>query len=131
MLPAEWTKIAERAGYPLTASDSATVTLDGGGTQVVKFRLDEGQNILQATSVIASRSVLAAASDGLGDHYAWERNRLSDLIGFRVDSHHGRLIGEAWIPLDGLTPGEFALYVTELARVCDWHEFRLSGTDVY
>lgn len=130
-MPADWTKIAEKAGYPLTTADSVTVHLEGGSTQHVRFRLDEAQRVLRATSIIASRSVLAAASTETGDRYAWERNRLSDLVGFRVERHHGRLVGETWIPLDGLTPDEFALYISELARVCDWHEFRITGVDVY
>ena len=129
-LPADWMKIAERAGFQMSSADSITVFLDGGSKQVVKLRLYDERRVLRATSVIAAPSVLAAAFSDTGNRYAWERNRLSDLVGFSVD-RHGRLIGEAWIPLDGLLPDEFALYLSELARVCDWHEFRLSGVDAY
>lgn len=129
-LPADWIKIVERAGYPMSSANSITVFLDGGGKQVVKIRPDQERRVLRATSVIAATSLLAAACGESGDRYAWERNRLSDLVGFSID-RHGRLIGETWIPLDGLTADECALYLSELARVCDWHEFRLSGADVY
>jgi hypothetical protein len=106
------------------------VTLDGGSTQVVRFQLHGSGSALRATSTIARASVVASASERSAYQYAWERNRLSDLIGFTSDPH-GRLIGEVWIPLDGLTAEEFALYIAELARVCDWHEFRLTGADEF
>lgn len=129
-LPADWVQIVERAGFQMSPTDSVTVTLEGGSKQVVKLRLDDEGRVLRATSVIATRSVLASAFNDTGERYAWERNRLSDLVGFSVD-RHGRLVGESWIPMEGLMPDEVAIYLSELARVCDWHEFRLSGVDVY
>ena len=75
--------------------------------------------------------MLADAASGESQwRYAWERNRLSDLLGFTVDPR-GRLIGEAWIPLEGLTDKEFSIYIDELARISDWHEFRLTAENVY
>jgi hypothetical protein len=129
-LPVDWRAIAARAGYPVGAKDSITVTLDGGSTQVIRFMLHASGTTLRATSVIARASVVAAASEGSAYEYAWERNRLSDLVGFTSDQH-GRLVGEAWIPLDGLAAEEFGLYVSELTRVCDWHEFRLTGENEF
>ncbi|MDB4912385.1 MAG: hypothetical protein JWM95_29 [Gemmatimonadetes bacterium] len=126
----DWKELAKRAGYRVDSSDSITVTLDGGSVQVVRFRLEETEQVLRASSIIARRSVLAAATNDSSYRYAWERNRLSDLVGFTVDGR-GRLIGETWIPLDELTSEEFGLYLSELARVCDWHEFRLSGEDTF
>lgn len=114
----------------MTTPDSITVQLDGGTSQVVKFRLDDSKHVLRATSIVARPSVLAAAASDSIYHYAWERNRLSDLVGFTVDAR-GRLIGQSWIPVEGITPAEFGLYVSELARVCDWHEFRLTGEDAF
>ena len=52
------------------------------------------------------------------------------LVGFTIDGR-GRLVGESWIPLEGLTSAELKLYLHELARVCDWHEFRLTAQDLY
>ena len=114
----------------MTTPDSITVQLEGGSSQVVRFKPDEERNVLRATSVVARPSVLAAAASDSVHRYAWERNRLSDLVGFVVDGR-GRLVGQSWIPIEGLTPAEFSLYVSELARVCDWHEFRLSGEDEF
>lgn len=129
-MPGDWREVAKRAGYSVSADDSVSVALHGGSRQVVTFRLDGASNALRATSIIARPSVLAAASGDSAHRYAWERNRLSDLVGFSVDGR-GRLIGQAWIPIDGTTPDEFGLYVSELARVCDWHEFRLTGDDIF
>lgn len=129
-MPAEWRAVAKAAGHQVSSSDTVTVKLDGGGKQDITLQLDGHRNTLRATSIVARPSVLAAASVDSANRYAWERNRLSDLVGFSVDSY-GRLIGQVWIPLDGLTPEELGLYLSELARVCDWHEFRLSGEDQF
>jgi hypothetical protein len=90
-----------------------------------------GSKTLRARSVIATKKTLAKASSDVEPLlYAWQRNRLSDLVGFTVDGK-GRLVGESWMPLEGLTVAELKLYLRELARVCDWHEFRLTAQDVY
>lgn len=114
----------------MSSPNSIVVSLAGGSQQVVRFRLDQDTGVLRAASIIATPSVLKAACVDSPARYAWERNRLSDLVAFAVDKRD-RLVGESWIPLTGLTPEEFSLYVRELARVCDWHEFRLSGQDYY
>lgn len=122
--------IARRAGYAPTKDGDVVVELDGGGSQRISIELHAGGTALRAHSTIATGRVLReAAADDSPWRYAWERNRLSDLCGFTLDSR-GRLVGETWIPLVGLTPEEFAVYVTELARISDWHEFRLTGEDI-
>jgi hypothetical protein len=131
MLRADWKGIARAAGFRVAHDDSITLGLEGGSSQRLAFELDEGGESLYAVSVIAGpRTLEAAASDETIWRYAWNRNRLSDLLGFTID-RHGRLVGEAWIPMDHLTPEEFTLYITELARVSDWHEFRLTGNNIY
>jgi hypothetical protein len=129
-LHAEWKALARRAGFHVSLDDRITVDLDGGGRQVISFSLHKLQPVVRGRSIIASARVISEAADGFSLRYAWERNRLSDLVGFTVDKR-GRLVGETWIPIDGLTSDEFALYVNELARVSDWHEFRLTGEDIY
>jgi hypothetical protein len=84
---------------------------------------------LRVWSVAASPSRVAAASAQESAHLlAWRRNRASDLVGFKVDGR-GRLIGEAWVPVAGLEPGEWRLYVTAVAQACDRAEYLLSGRD--
>ena len=130
-MTADWRQLARRAGFSLSRDDTTIVDLEGGARQAVEFVEDEGGKTVRASSIIATRRIV---SDAAGDvspwRYAWSRNRLSDLVGFTIDSHR-RLVGETWIPLVGTTPEEFKLYVRELARVCDWHEFRLTAQDLY
>ncbi len=59
---------------------------------------------------------------------AWNRNRSSCMVGFRIDQR-GRLLGESWVPVAGLTADEFLLYVRNLAAACDLFEFQLTGED--
>ena len=130
MSHADWRPIARRAGFVVSPGGNIRILLEGRGTQAISIEMSDDSDALLARSIIASaRVVREAATDGSPWRYAWERNRLSDLCGFTLD-RRGRLVGETWIPLDGLTHDEFSLYVTELARVCDWHEFRLTGQDV-
>lgn len=127
----DWRAIARDAGYRVSVGDSIVVGLDGGGRQAIEFELHGSGEVLRARTTVAPKAVLdEASSDTSPWRYAWERNRLSDLVGFSVD-RRGRLSAELSIPLDGLGADEFALYVHELARISDWHEFRLAGEDVY
>jgi hypothetical protein len=130
-LLADWRSVARSAGYRVSANNTITVALEGGNKQTITLQEIDTGIALRAYSIIAKAKVLRdVASDNSPWRYAWERNRLSDLFGFSVDSR-GRLIGETWIPLEGLDAEELALYVQELARICDWHEFRLAGEDIY
>lgn len=85
---------------------------------------------LRMCSVALAKSKTYQLANGRSDEYAWERNRYSDLVGFSVDSR-GRFIGESWVPLSGLTSVVFRLHLEEVARICDWHELRLSDGDQY
>jgi len=120
------------AGFAVSRDGQVVVSLPGGSRQDVMVDASHGPDVLRAWSVVATRRTIDAALDEADTplHYAWERNRLSELVGFGID-RYGRLVGEVWIPLKGLEPDEAAVYLQELARVCDWHEFRLTGKDVY
>jgi hypothetical protein len=84
---------------------------------------------LRVWSVASSPSrVAVAVAEGSAHLLAWRRNRASDLVGFKIDGR-GRLIGEAWVPVAGLEPGEWSLYVTAVAQACDRIEYLLSGRD--
>lgn len=127
---ADWKAIARSCDYVVSRDDTVTVSLDGGTTQVLYCGLAEGGEVLRVWSIIARPRTMKAIAESEPLRYAWERNRLSDLVGFSIDGR-GRLIGETWIPLHGLTKDELGVYFIELARVCDWHEFRLAGVDEY
>jgi hypothetical protein len=59
---------------------------------------------------------------------AWLINRYRELVGFKV-AERGTIIGEAWVPLVGLTSAEWRLYVETLAGACDRLEFMWTGAD--
>ncbi|MDW3846333.1 hypothetical protein NMK34_06900 [Micromonospora sp. BRA006-A] len=59
---------------------------------------------------------------------AWEKNRHSRLVGFRVDGE-GRMVAHGWTPKDGLTAEAFQTLVRAVAREADRYEFQLTGTD--
>ena len=126
---AEWRDHAKATGYKVVGS-SITVSISAGRRHEVVIDESVDSDVIRLWSVILGPSATSDLGEGQPLEYAWERNRLSDLIGFSVDSR-GRLIGESWVPVDGLTARVFALHLAEIARVCDWHELRLSGADTY
>lgn len=130
-MSADWKGLARQAGFAVAHDGSVAVSFEAGGSQTIFCELSVKGDTLRAWSPIARPSVVSDAAGAESPlRYAWERNRLSDLVGFTIDKH-GRLIGETWIPMEGLAAEEIEFYFTELARVCDWHEFRLAGEDVY
>lgn len=124
----EWKAFVKR---PLEiGEDSVRVPLSNGRSQTVMIESHRSGMALRMWSIVLSKSKTEQLADGRPHEYAWERNRLSDLVGFTVDSR-GRFIGESWVPLDGLRREVFLLHLEEVARVCDWHELRLSDGDQY
>ena len=90
--------------------------------------VDDGfEDSIRLSSVVARPSALPDPDVAVTS--AWVRNRLSELVGFTID-RYGRMIGEAWVPKDGLTYDEFAFYVMLLARGCDRFEYLLTGKDI-
>lgn len=59
---------------------------------------------------------------------AWEKNRHSRLVGFRVDAE-GRMVVHGWTPKNGLTAEVFQTLVRAVAREADRYEFQLTGAD--
>ncbi|MFG2099893.1 hypothetical protein ACGFJ5_04760 [Micromonospora echinaurantiaca] len=59
---------------------------------------------------------------------AWEKNRHSRLVGFRIDVE-GQMIAHGWTPKDGLTAEAFQTLVRAVAREADRYEFHLTGAD--
>lgn len=121
----EWRRLSRDAGLSLSG-DTIEVGTNGGRQQQV-FVDDANPTLLRVWSVATRPSMLQQLEDG-PDVYAWRRNRLSDLVGFKTDGR-GRLIGEAWVPTEGLDAGEWAVYVRTVAQACDRVEYLLSGKD--
>jgi hypothetical protein len=59
---------------------------------------------------------------------AWQKNRRSRVVGYRVDAR-GRFVAHAWSPSKGLTRDMFLFLVRTLAREADRHELLITGAD--
>lgn len=108
----------------LASGDVIDVSLHTGRTQ--RVRVEEEEDCYHLISTIAgSRVAREIANPGV---MAWERNRATPLVGFRVDDR-GRMIGDAWVPKAGLTADEFQFYVRALAAEADRFEQQLTQRD--
>ena len=123
----DWRALSREAGLTL-AGDGFLVAL-GDGRQQQVFVEAADEQALRLWSVAGAPSRVAAAAIGESVHLlAWRRNRVSDLVGFKIDGR-GRLIGEAWVHMAGLDAAEWRVYVTAVAQACDRTEYLLSGRD--
>ena len=104
--------------------ECVVVTFVGGRHHRVEV-VDAGE-AYELTGLVARRVDLQSVPNA---HLrAWERNRATQLVGFRVD-RRGRLVGEAWVPKSGLGADEFLHYVRRMAAECDRFEYILTGKD--
>src|SRR5262245_61953615 len=124
----DWRKVSREAGFSVVGGDVEVTFADERRHRVTVEERPERRE-LRLWAVAAGPAMLP--DDPEGPHvYAWKRNRLSDLVGFKIDGR-GRLVGEAWVPLVGLDVEEWALYVRSVARACDRVEYLLSGRDEF
>jgi hypothetical protein len=94
----EWREFSVRA--PDIVTDDAGMTVQFSNGRVRRIDVRTGDGVIELRGVVARRSVAEQIHDVL--LMAWERNRASSLVAFRVDDR-GHLIGECWVPTDGLT----------------------------
>lgn len=128
-MSADWRSLLKGKRYRIE-DDMVRVQLPNDRSQQVMIEPHRSGTALRLWSVVLAKSKTDLLAEGRPDEYAWERNRYSDLVGFSVDSR-GRFIGESWVPIAGLTADVFQLHLEEVARICDWHELRLSDGDQY
>lgn len=123
-MPTDWRGWTREVGF---ATDGGTVVIglgDGRTQRVLVEEPDADGDAFRLSSVAARPSALSHVEN---PHlFAWDRNRTSDLVGFKVDGR-GRLIGEAWVPTAGLEAGEWVSYVKAVAMACDRIEYLLTG----
>ena len=125
-MPTDWKRLSRDAGLPVEES-SLAVALGEGRRHKVSVEESVASGLLRLWSIAAPPSAVAKV-DEQPHIVAWARNRASDLVGFKIDSR-GRLIGEAWVPVDGIDAHEWAIYVLAVARACDRIEYLLTGRD--
>jgi len=84
---------------------------------------ESGMTLLR--SRVARRAILNGISEP--EMYAWQRNRVSELVGFRLD-RQGVMVAETPVPADA-GKDEWAFLAFNLARSADRFEYVLSGRD--
>lgn len=125
-MAAEWQRLVR--GREFDAGDDGVLVRLGVRSQQLSV-VDEGESYLLTTVVARARIVRGLGSIDDLLLRAWRRNRVTPLVGFRLDSRE-RLVAEAWVPKLGLTPEEFQMYLRTVARESDRMEFELTGEDV-
>lgn len=120
----EWREFC--VGAPDLIPDGAGVTVQFSNGRRQRIDIRPGDVVIELRGVVARRSV--AMQIERVALVAWEHNRASSLVGFRVDDR-GRLVGESWVPTCGLTRDEFLFYLRSAAASCDLFEYQLTGKD--
>jgi hypothetical protein len=119
----DWRQFCKAKGFA-SHDGVVEVLFDSGRSQKVVVE-DLGDAFL-LRSTIARQAVVSEIPDAA--MRAWVRNRSTLFVGFRVDER-GRMVGEAWIPKQGITKSEFQLILRHLATESDRFEFQLTGQD--
>jgi hypothetical protein len=120
----DWRRFCDGARDVRIDGDAMVVDLGRGRLHRIDVR--SVHDAVELSGVVARRAIVDRIEDGA--LAAWTRNRAGSLVGFRLDNR-GRLVGEAWVPGNGLTSDEFMFYVRSVASACDLFEFQLTGRD--
>jgi hypothetical protein len=123
-MAADWVRFCSRA-EDLTVTEPHVDVKFGDGRRHRVTVKDEGDSYLIG-GCVARQAVVTSVPDL--PVRAWTRNRATQLVGFRIDRRQ-RLVGEAWLPKEGITREEFQLYLRRVAFECDRFEYLLSGRD--
>lgn len=123
-MAANWVRFCSRAEDLEVSESHVDVTFGEGRRHRVTVK-DAGDSYLIG-GCVAMRSVVTSIVDL--PVKVWTRNRATPLVGFRIDRRL-RLVGEAWLPKEGLTREEFQLYLRRVAYECDRFEYLLTGRD--
>ena len=122
-MKAEWRKYCEDKGISVQDGEVKVHFANGRSQRVT---VEERDDAITMRSVAAGAAVVRELANPTLT--AWQRNRISVLVAFRIDEK-GRLLGEAVVPKIGLTAQEFQMVLRHLAAEADRLEFQLSGRD--
>jgi len=124
-MSADWIALTKEAGL-VVENESIRVDFRNERHQLVHVD-DRANDFFRLWSVVAKPSIVEELGDAL--LRGWRRNRLTELVGFRLDGRR-RMIGEVCVPTAGLTADEWGFTVRYVAKVCDGFEYVLTGRDV-
>lgn len=119
-----WTKLCNAKDLRLVDNGVEVIFSD---ERKHKVTVEEQVDAYLLNGKIVRQSVVSSVIDL--PMLVWQRNRITSLVGFRFDKR-GRLVGEAFVPREGLTKQEFQLYLRAVASECDRFEYALTGRDV-
>lgn len=125
MSRAELSRLFSLAGHPLQEGGCLVATY---GERTQRIAVEEENGYLRLTTKVATAADLERAE--LGHRECWERNRLAELVGLRID-RRGTLLAEVWLPLLGIDAELVKLVVRHLAITGDRLEHQLSGKDQF
>jgi hypothetical protein len=120
----DWRELVQGAGIAVEG-DGLEVAL--GDERLHRVSVRELAECILLTAVVTSASVTRRIEAPVVE--AWTRNRGARVANFYLDAR-GRLVGEARVPLAGLTGDELSFCVRKLAEECDRFEQNLTGRDV-
>ena len=122
-MAAEWQELSRKAGLRMVGN-SIEIVFKDQRRQQLNVDVDASGSMRLWTTIAWPAQVRRLPKPYLT---AWHRNRLSELVGFRLDRE--RIIGESWVPPDLMTPDEWAFQVLAVAEACDRLQYLLTGRD--
>jgi len=122
-MTAEWRRLSKAKDLVLE-EDAVVVRFSNGRSQRIAVE-DLGDSYQLSTRVV--RASVIADSEELA-LMAWQRNRRTALVGFRLDAG-GHLVANAWVPKAGLSASEFQLHLRVIGTEADRFEYALTGND--
>jgi hypothetical protein len=128
ILSASWKALSRERRLPCVG-DAIRVTCSPARFQLVNVD-DSDPTVIRLWSRVASRGQLNfdSGTTEAPEVESWLINRYRELVGFKV-VERGTIIGEAWVPTEGLTPEEWELHVRTVAKACDRLEYLWTGAD--
>jgi hypothetical protein len=127
-LSVNW-KALSRERHLRCVGDAIRVPCGSERVQIVNVD-NSDPSCLRVWSRVASRAQLNIDSSTAESPAveSWLINRYRELVGFKT-VERGTVIGEAWVPTDGLTAEEWELHIRTVAKACDRLEYLWTGTD--
>lgn len=123
-MPTEWLRLCRGEGLSVEG-DAVNVSFPDARRHCVRLAESADALCLSAVVVGAARAVEAEANEVV----VWKRNQGTRLTSFRLDTR-GRIVGEAFMPVVGLTAEAVRFRVRIVAEECDQFERALTGRDV-
>jgi hypothetical protein len=124
-LSADWKELSRKANLKVQGGE-ILVACDHGRHQRVNVD-DSDPEVIRLWSLVVTRGNADQISNAALQ--VWSMNRFRELVGFKI-AEYGRVIGECWIPMIGISAREWRTYVYTLARSCDRLEYLWTGRDI-